>query len=372
LNGPENISKYLRVPIPDKPMLGILRISPLKARELNLNLDQIIRGIVAEDGKSVEFFLGNVKQQIFSNLGQWNGKVVDFKVNIDNTGSAPAERSSAIDSGSPLYHPPKYPKHYFLHPKSLITLLSNPNYSRLNFLNKISFNSSIDWMKSFYSSYSLSGILPSLIYSAKKIDALSIKKQLRNNGYVYGSKNLAIPESANKLTVKNAISILLKNMEEKNNLSNDNYKADDLNGFIDYLDANAIEYILRQEQNELGVRFILLFTDFPATEIYIEGKNVNPKKAWAYKWSIEIKLTFNEGNDIWGRIQLIKDRTLAADFLISEARTVELANANIQHLYQLLQSSGIELLHCNINEGKNLDQDRKEILKESGNLELSA
>ena len=64
MNGPENISKYLRVPMPDRPALGILRISPPKARELNLNSDQVIRGIVAEDGKSVEFLFGNIKQEI--------------------------------------------------------------------------------------------------------------------------------------------------------------------------------------------------------------------------------------------------------------------------------------------------------------------
>ena len=55
MNGPENISKYLRVPMPDRPALGILRISPPKARELNLNPGQVRRGIVTDYVKSVEF-----------------------------------------------------------------------------------------------------------------------------------------------------------------------------------------------------------------------------------------------------------------------------------------------------------------------------
>ena len=73
MNGPENISKYLRVPVPDQPTLGILRLSPIKARELNLTPDQIIRGIVSEDGDFVEISTGNVQQQIRAQLEQWKG-----------------------------------------------------------------------------------------------------------------------------------------------------------------------------------------------------------------------------------------------------------------------------------------------------------
>ena len=72
------------------------------------------------------------------------------------------------------------------------------------------------------------------------------------------------------------------------------FKASDLTGFMDYLDANAIEYIVKQEQNEVGIRFILLFADFPSVELYIEGENVNPKTQDAYKWSIEVKFNFSD------------------------------------------------------------------------------
>tara|TARA_B110000240_G_scaffold156040_1_gene173350 strand:- start:1 stop:210 length:210 start_codon:yes stop_codon:yes gene_type:complete len=69
---------------------------------------------------------------------------------------------------------------------------------------------------------------------------------------------------------------------------------------------------------------------------------------------------------------LIKDRALAIDFLISDSQTTRLANANKQHLFELFQSVGIELVRCDVREGQHVEKNRKEILKERGNLELSA
>jgi hypothetical protein len=371
VNGPENISKYLRVPMPDRPVLGILRISPPKARELNLNSDQIIRGIVAEDGKSVEFLLGNIKQEIRFNLEQWKGKEVEFKVNIDKNGSESSGGKAIVSSEASLYQAPKHSQRYLLHPKSLITLLTNPNYSWLMFLNKIQFNSLITWMNNLYPSFSAT-TLSSLIYSAKKIDALEIKKQLKNNGFKFIPKDIAMPESESIATLKHVVSILLENLEGKAGPVDINLKVDDFNGFIEYLDANQIEYILKKENHELGIRFILLFTDFPITEIFIEGKSTNPKKDSAYKYSVEINLSFNEENNIWSRIELIRDRALSIDFLISDSQTFKLASINKDRLFELFQSAGIDLMRCDIREGKHVGKNRKETLKERGNLELSA
>jgi|TARA_B110000914_G_scaffold216616_1_gene221792 hypothetical protein len=358
--------------MPDRPVLGILRISPPKARELNLDPDQVIRGIVAEDGKSIEFLLGNVRQEIRSNLEQWKGKAVELKVIIDKNESGSSRESAVVNPEAPLYQSLKPSKRYLLNPKSLITLLSNPNYSRLEFLNKIKFNSLIDWMKNLFPSSSSTAVLSPLFYSAKKIDALEIKKQLKNNGFKLISKSKSMPEIDSVITIKHAIGILLKNLGEKVDSSDNDFKADDFNGFIDYLDANEIECILKQEQRELGVRFILLFIDFPVTEIHIEGKKTNPKINGSYKYSVEIKLTFKEGNNVWSRIELVKDRALTIDLLISEPQTAKLANANKQHLFELFQSAGIELVRFDIREGKHLEKNRKEVLKERGNLELSA
>ena len=63
---------------------------------------------------------------------------------------------------------------------------------------------------------------------------------------------------------------------------------------------------------------------------------------------------------------------MAIDFLISESQTFKLANMNKSHLFELFQSAGIDLMRCDIREGKHVGKDRKETLKERGNLELSA
>ena len=84
------------------------------------------------------------------------------------------------------------------------------------------------------------------------------------------------------------------------------------------------------------------------------------------------KVTFDEDNNIWSRIELIKDRELAINFLISNSKTARLANANKKHLFELFQSVGIVLVRCDIREGQHIEKNRKEILKERGNLEFSA
>ena len=136
MNGPENISKYLRVPVPDQPSLGILRLSPTKARELNLSQDQVIRGIVTEDGGSVEISVGNVKQEIRAQLEQWKGKLIELKINIDSRGS----KSSEAEAKSDILGPPNQSfssyKSNPLHPKLLMTLLSNPTFYSLKLHSK--------------------------------------------------------------------------------------------------------------------------------------------------------------------------------------------------------------------------------------------
>ena len=97
LNGPENISKYLRVPVPDQPTLGILRLSPIKAKELNLTPDQIIRGVVSEDGDSVEISTGNVQQQIRAQLAQWKGRLVELKVDLDRDRTTSSKASIKLE-----------------------------------------------------------------------------------------------------------------------------------------------------------------------------------------------------------------------------------------------------------------------------------
>ena len=90
------------MPVPDQPSLGILRLSPTKARELNLSQDQVIRGIVTEDGGSVEISVGNVKQEIRARLEQWKGKLIELKINIDNRGAKSSEAEAKSDILGPV------------------------------------------------------------------------------------------------------------------------------------------------------------------------------------------------------------------------------------------------------------------------------
>ena len=63
---------------------------------------------------------------------------------------------------------------------------------------------------------------------------------------------------------------------------------------------------------------------------------------------------------------------MTIDFLISESQTYKLANMNKEHLFEFFQFAGIDLIRCDIREGKHVEKIRKETLKERGNLEFSA
>ena len=50
--------------------------------------------------------------------------------------------------------------------------------------------------------------------------------------------------------------------------------AGQIKALVDYLDANAIEYILKKGQQEIGIRFLMLFSDFAPTEIFFKGQKI--------------------------------------------------------------------------------------------------
>ena len=355
------------MPVPDQPSLGILRLSPTKARELNLSQDQVIRGIVTEDGESVEISVGNVKQEIRAQLEQWKGKLIELKINIDSRGSKSSEAEAKSDISGPSNQSWSSNKSNPLHPKLLMTLLSNPTFYSLKLHGKGQLNSAAEWLNSL--GPSSTNIMSPFLSSIKKIDEFIVRKQLRSNGFKRRSDNLSSAKSM--VTIRNALAVVLKNLEESPSQVDGNLTADQLNRFVDYLDANLIEYTLKQEEREIGVRFIMLFSDFPAAEIYIHGENTDPKRQDKHKWSIEVSLTLSEGNEIWGKVEQVKHRVMAAEFLFSNNRTKELAKSNIGHLRELFNSAGMQLVRCDLANGSNSGVERKEILKERGNMELS-
>ena len=368
MNGPENISKYLRVPVPDQPTLGILRLSPIKARELNLTPDQIIRGVVSEDGDFVEISTGNVQQQIRAQLEQWKGRPIELKVDLDQGRSRSSKASITLDENSPARSRPfESPKSYGLHPKWLMALLSNPNFETLKNITAPKINTAIEWLRNLNSISP--ALVPPFLGSIKKLDQSEIKKQLKSNGYNY---DLEDKETlSNTVTLKNAFSGILENLEGVLGASEVGLTSDQLKALVDYLEANAIEYFLKKEQQEIAIRFVMLFSDFPPTEVFINGQSANPKKEGKYSWSVEVKCSLQQGEDFWARIQLHQQSELSAEIAFTSPQTTVLAKRNLAHLKKLFSSAGLELTRCTINERKIVSGERKELLKDSGNFNLA-
>ena len=352
--------------MPDQPTLGILRLSPIKARELNLTPDQVIRGVVSEDGDFVEISTGNVKQQIRAQLEQWKGRLVELKVDLDRGRTGSSNASIKLDGQTQLNRPLGTPTSHGLHPNWLMILLTNPNFETIKNFTTAQLNPAIDWMRSL--NPASAGLVAPFLTSLKKIDHLLIRKQLKSNGYYDAEDKEKISSVA---TLQNTFAILLKNLENISESPGVDLTAEQLKTIINYLDANAIEYFLRQEQQEIGIRFVMLFSDFPPAEIFINGQSVNPKKQDRYGWAVEVKCTLCQGNDLWIRVRLHPQRELTADLVFTDVQTAGLARQNVAYLKKLFLSAGLKLTSCTINEGKKTDEERKELLKESGNLDLS-
>ena len=367
MNGPENISKYLRVPVPDQPTLGILRLSPPKARELNLTPDQIIRGVVSEDGDSVEISTGNVQQQIRAQLNQWKGRLVELRVDLDRGESRSPGASIKLNENPPMRAPIESPKSYGLHPKWLMTLLSNPNFDSIKSFTTSQISQVVKWMQRFSPASAV--LVAPFLGSIKKLDESVIKKQLRSNGYNYGIEDQS--NRANKITLQGAFSAILKNLGDISEASEGGLTADQIKALVDYLDANAIEYLLKKEQQEIGIRFLILFSDFAPTEIFINGKNVNPKKEDRYNWSVEVKSSMQKGDDFWAQIRLHKKKELTAEIVFTNPQTSALAKENLAHLERLFSIANFRLKECSIRAGNLVGEERKDLLKQSGNLDLS-
>ena len=268
MNGPENISKYLRVPVPDQPALGILRLSPIKARELNLAPDQIIRGVVSEDGNFVEISTSNVQQQIRAQLEQWKGRVVELKVDLDQSGSRSSRTSIKLEENSSLSKPIESPKNFGIHPKWLMTLLTNPNFERIKSFTTSQINQAVEWLQRLNPASAV--LVAPFLGSIKKLDQSVIKKQLRSNGYNNGSEDQ--DKFSNTVTLQSVFSAILKNLEDISETSNAGLSAGQIKALVDYLDANAIEYILKKGQQEIGIRFQCYFPISRLLKFFSKGK----------------------------------------------------------------------------------------------------
>jgi hypothetical protein len=371
VNGPENISQHARVPIADQPASAVIRLSPLIARELSLNSGQIIRGFVANDGQAVEFMLANQRKLFPIMLDQWKGRALDFKVTSNNSGMA---LEPLIDQARSSKNSPNLlnDKSFFsINPRSLATLVANPSFSKLKFTefsNTKPFIASINSI----SEAATSRLAAPFSFLLQKINGTSVKRQLQNNGYNLSGVN-ALPMSADKVvSFGEIISALIGKKNGSKIPGAMNFESEEADLFLEYLEANKIEYLVRQDLKETGIRFVMMFSDFPMVEVYIEGKGSNPKKNKKHKWSIELKLIFGKANSFWGKIELLNDNSLSVALRISDPEMAGLARANVNRLKDLLLPVGVDLTRCTVSGGSLQDEDRKSFLKRSGNLNLRA
>jgi len=371
VNGPENISQYVRLPIADQAAISILRLSPLVAKELNLNSGQIIRGLIANDGRSVEFSLANQRRSFPIALDGWNGKTVDFKVSSNENGAFLEPQvnvglnykrslSSLADSSA-----------YSITPSALATLISNPSFSKLKSIGLLNSNSFIDWIKKFTDASVMQLVAP-FSYPVRKINAFSVKRQLQNNGYNLVGSGRAIDASGKGLNFSEVFRVLIDKANATKEQGKIDLELESVSLFTEYLEANKIEYLLKQDLRETGIRFILMFSDFPMVEVYIEGKGSNPKKQARHKWSVEVKLSFSSDSNFWCRIELLADRSISIALRISDQKMARLARANVDRLKALLAPTGVELARCTVSGETPQEEDRRSFLKPSGNMELRA
>ena len=104
---------------------------------------------------------------------------------------------------------------------------------------------------------------------------------------------------------------------------------------------------------------------------FINGQNVNPKKEDRYSWSVEVKSSMQKGDDFWAQIRLHKKKELTAEIVFSNPQTSALAKENLAHLKKLFSLADLRLRECSIRSGNLVGEERKDLLKQSGNLDLS-
>lgn len=369
MNGPENISQYVRIPIADQSAVSIVRLSPLIAKELNLNSDQIIRGLIARDGRSVEFVLGNQNRSFPITLEDWKGKTLDFKVSSDNKGAILEPQINTSSTSKNLPSSLTSNSMYSITPGALATLISNPSFSKLKSAEFPNASPLIDWAKKV-SEASVSQLIAPFSYPVKKINGMSVKRQLQNNGYNLVSSSVLFSTSEKSLNFGELFSVLVEKTKVTKERERINFDLEAVDLFVEYLEANKIEYLVKQDLRETGIRFVLMFSDFPMTEVYIEGKGSNPKRNIRHKWSIEVKLNFDSNNKFWCRIELLNDSSVSIALRISDQKMASLARANVDRLKSLLTPVGVQLTRCTISGGNYQEEDRMSFLKPSGNMDL--
>ena len=375
MNGPENISQFLRVPIADQPALGILRLNSAEVREYALNPGQTVRGIVADDGRSVTLFFPNQPRRFRGDYQDLKNQSLDFSVARSAYGvtikpieermtltTAALARAAALQAQTP-----KQPVNL----QALAALASNPELTDVPVLASAAGNTGfVDLIRKLVPD-SPRGLIPQLIASSSTLDAGKIRQFMLANGFIPPSVGKAEFGDSRELDIRRLLQRLLDRLIGVDpNAFADEIAA--LDSVIDYLDIAKIEFLLRQEQRDLAMRFMLLFTDRPPAEVTIERKEQQRDGKQRNVWSVEVKLSFSEEDNVWGRVELLAPRLLAVTVWLSDEEQARLASQHVRELRGNLEEFGLDVARCQVIHGAKPEREKPSTLKSVGNLELRA
>ncbi len=375
MNGPENISQFLRVPIADQPALGILRLNSAEVREYALSPGQTVRGIVADDGRSVTLFFPNQPRRFRGDYQDLKNQSLDFSVARSAYGvtikpieermtltTAALARAAALQAQTP-----KQPVNL----QALAALASNPELTDVPILASAAGNTGfVDLIRKLVPD-SPRGLIPQLIASSSTLDAGKIRQFMLANGFIPPSVGKAEFGDPRELDIRRLLQRLLNRLiGVDTNAFADEIAA--LDSVIDYLDIAKIEFLLRQEQRDLAMRFMLLFTDRAPAEVTIERKEQQRDGKQRNVWSVEVKLSFSEEDNVWGRVELLAPRLLAVTVWLSNEEQARLASQHVRELRSNLEEFGLDVARCQVIHGAKPEREKPDTLKSVGNLELRA
>jgi len=375
VNGPENISQFLRVPIADQPALGILRLNSAEVREYGLTPGQTVRGIVADDGRSVTLFFPNQPRRFRGDYQDLKNQPLDFSVSRSAYGvtikpveermtltTAAMARATALQAQTP-----KQPVNL----QALAALASNPELTDVPVLAGAAGNTGfVDLIRKLVPD-SPRGLIPQLIAASNTLDAGKIRQFMLANGFIPPSVGKAEFGDPRELDIRRLLQRLLDRLIGVDpKVFADEISA--LDSVIDYLDIAKIEFLLRQEQRDLALRFMVLFTDRPPAEVTIERKDQQRDGKQRSGWSIEVKLSFSEEDNVWGRVELLAPRLLAVTVWLSNEEQARLATQHVRELRGNLEAFGLDVARCQVIHGAKPEREKPDALKSVGNLELRA
>ena len=89
-------------------------------------------------------------------------------------------------------------------------------------------------------------------------------------------------------------------------------------------------------------------------------------------WSVEVKLSFSEEDNVWGRVELLAPRLLAVTVWLSNEEQARLASQHVRELRSNLEEFGLDVARCQVIHGAKPEREKPDTLKSVGNLELRA